>query len=483
MRLCDILSRMHLQATGAVPATLEITHLCAHSSECTQSSIFVCLEGHRDSGVNHIKEAISRGTRVIITDQKLPIDADVYQIISRNARKSGAEIARLLYQEVFFSLRFLFITGTKGKTTTAKMLSHLLCRAGYPAATVGTLGIEFGTYRASTNNTTPDLFALLEHLKRIQKMGAKFVILEVSSQALRDYRIDGLRGDAAIFTGLSVDHIDPREHPCFLDYMLSKRRLFFDFGVRMAFAPKRCPLSELMLCGVEKSFYADTKGCSDLTLKIKEMSKSGILFTDGLNDGFLSMSGEYNLRNAALAVLCASKITGENAAFFYPLLSEVKLLGRLEGYLVQGREVVIDYAHNAQSIREIGALFRKLSQGRLVAVIGSVAGRARGRRRDLAIACERTFDFTILTEDDSICESAKSVVDELYSYFFDRTRCDRVLPRERAILEAFSHAAEGDTILLLGKGHENTIVRQGKREPFDERAILTEIEAGKYGKI
>lgn len=483
MKLSAIIELLGLPRACAELEDLEIEHVCAHSSECTPSSIFVCIDGHRDSGERHLAEAVARGVRVIIVSKKQQINRKIHQIISNNTRKCGAEITRLVYKELFDSLRFVFITGTKGKTTTAKMLAHLLTKAGIATATVGTLGIEFGSYQRGSFNTTPDFFALLPQLNAVHQMGAELVVLEVSSQALKDERICGFTGEMAIFTGLSEDHIDPNEHPTFQDYALSKRRLFSEYGVQTAFAPLSCGAAGWMLDGVSTRYFADTRRASDLTLQILQMSKSGTLFTDGKEGGFLSMYGEFNLKNAALAVLCAAGITGKPCAFFYPFLSEIRVMGRLECLRILGREVVIDYAHNAESVKEIGLLFRKLTKGRLVAVIGSVGDRARGRRRELARTCEKVFDYTIFTEDDTVFESSKEIVEELFSYICDSSRAKCVLPRERAIAEAFGYALREDTVLLLGKGHERRILRDGVSIPFCEREILEQIQEGKYGKI
>ena len=443
----------------------------------------MCLEGRTDSGYRHLDEAIARGARIVVVKHRCDLNDEIYQIITDNERKTGAEIARLLHEEMLKNLKFVFITGTKGKSTTAKILSRLLCDVGIPTATVGTLGVEFSECLIETKNTTPDLFTILPYLARVYQMGARMCVLEVSSQALADKRIDGLRADVAIFTGLSVDHIDENEHKSFRDYYLAKRRLFSEFGVKVGIAPLSCEYARDMLSAVQEQHFVDTKEASDLTLKIEEMSKSGIYFTDGKHRGFLSLSGEFNLKNAALALLCASMITGMPPDVFYPVLSKIHVSGRLEMLRVLGRDVLIDYAHNAESVRALGSLVRELFDGSLIAVIGSVGDRARGRRRDLAVACEEAFDFTVLTEDDSENESSSDIARELHSYFSDAARAICVLPRERAILHAFRRSRAGDVILLLGKGHERTIVRNGVRYKLDEREILEKIQQEEYGKI
>ena len=138
-----------------------------------------------------------------------------------------------------------------------------------------------------------------------------------------------------------------------------------------------------------------------------------------------------------------------------------------------GREIVIDYAHNAESIEAIAKNNRPFCQGRMLAVSGAVGDKARERRKPLVRVLEAYFDLSVLTEDDTLVEDRKEITSELYSYFQCKEKAHIVTERENAILHALSISKEGDMIFLLGKGHEKFLVRNGVKHPFDEREIVT----------
>ena len=451
---------------------LEIERVVTSSLEASANSLFFARDGARHLAKDTVCDAVARGCRAILCESNLPEMENVYIFPSKRAGKIAKALEEHLYFEVLKDMHFIFVTGTKGKTTTARMVAQILNRSGEPCASSGTLGFAFEDIRYSLENTTPDIYTLLPYMARAKEKGARYCVLEVSSQALAHGRIDGIRGEYGIFTGISPDHIDAREHESFFDYREAKRRLFCDFGIKYAFAPRSISLAPFMTAGVEKEYFVDTKAPSDLTLYVKEMSKSDISYTDGLHDSTLPLCGEFHLQNAALALLCCSKILSVPPHSLYPLLSDFTIEGRGELLTLCDREILIDYAHNAESVEALARCYRPFIKGRMIALSGSVGDKALSRRRDLARALEQAFDFVVLTEDDTTVERREEILEELLSYFTSKERVGAIADRPSAIEYALQISKEGDMIFLLGKGHEHFLHRNGERISLNEREII-----------
>ena len=473
MKLREISRLFGYVAPEDFKGDIDITRVVTSSELADRDALFYARDGKRHLARDTVNDAIAHGCYAVLTSSELPL-LSVCSFCSNKARKMALTLEKHLFYEVLRDMRFVFVTGTKGKTTTAHMLAHILKKRGVACATCGTLGFSFGEIHSTLKNTTPDIFTLLPLLSRAYEDGARMCILEVSSQALCDFRIDGIRGEYAIFTGIGADHIDGEEHESFHAYREAKRRLFCDFGVTSAFSPRSASLAPFMINGVKNRFYVDTAAPSDLTLYPLKMSKSDILYTDGMHRDTLPLSGVYNLENAALALLCSSEILCVPPHTLYPALRDFSIAGRGERIALFGREILIDYAHNADSIEALARCTRPFVSGRMIAVCGAVGDKARARRQGIAYVLSHAFDYTVLTEDDTVSEKREDILALLYSLFPDKGRVCVVADREQAIRHALDISQEGDCVLLLGKGHERTLVRGGVAIPFSEREIVLE---------
>ena len=472
MKLKEVSHLLGAPSPGGQEADIEITKVVTSSDLADENTLFYARDGMRHCAKDTAYDALRHGCRAVLTDSRNVIVENALCFTSNRAEKIALTLEKHLYFDTLNDLEFVFVTGTKGKTTVAHMLSHILNSIGIPTATSGTLGFSFSGKIQKLQNTTPDIFTLLPYIEQAKKEGARVVVLEVSSQALLKHRVDGIRGRFGIFTGIGADHIDECEHENFSDYRDAKHRLFRDFGITTAFSPRNISLAPFMTSGVKERFFVDTKAPSDLTLTPLKMSKSDILYSDGKREDILSLCGEYNLQNAALALLCASRIASVSPFVLYPTLRNFSIAGRGERLSIHGREIIIDYAHNAESVEALMSGLRPFLKGKSIAVSGSVGDRSHFRRLPLAKALERLFDVSVLTEDDTHDEKREDIIAQMYSAFVDKDKALVEPDRERAIVLALSIAKEGDTVLLLGKGHERYLIREGVRIPFSEKKIV-----------
>ncbi len=458
----------------------EVTGVTDRSSEATGGMIFVCIKGYKTSGERYVGEALSNGACAIVTsDESIAIDSKTV-IFSKNARKTLAEIAKVLYFSSNHNIKIIGITGTKGKTTTAEMLYKCLKETGIKTVSIDTLGIKSTDKKDAifeTENTTPSAQILYRTLGEAARDGAKAAVIEVSSQALASWRVYGIPFDVCIFTGLSEDHIGNGEHKDFYEYREAKRMLFRDYGARVAIVNSSDPEAEFMARGVKRVVRVGFDKEDDYRISDIGFDLSGLKFSLNRTAINIGITGEYNAINAALAIAAACEISGEMIARFTNALLDIDICGRLECWHWQNRYVVIDFAHNPKSFEALFTSVSKLAFGKIIAVYGSVGNRCRGRRANLAAVAERFADISIITADDTDCESVDRICAEIYGSYRDKSRAFVVPDRREAIEKAFALSEEGDFILLLGKGHEKYQIVNGRRIPFSEQAVIASIGA------
>ena len=449
----------------------EITSVSVNSKSTSRASLFVAIVGARSDGHDYVSEAYSRGTRVFVVSRKVDLPNDTVIVFSKNTRKTLAELCAKISGNPERRLVFVGVTGTKGKTTTAYLLSKILDYHGVKNILISTLGIS-GEVRRKTENTTPDPTVLFHAFARASHKGVKVVILEVSSQAVKNLRIYGINFDYLAFTGLSSDHVGEFEHPTKSDYIMSKRGLFTSYGAKFAVVNYDNSYSAYISAGVAKVIKCGFSVGADYRISDFTDSKLGAVYSVSGVAVRSSLPGKYNAVNTVIALALAREITGCKIRDCALILDTVSVPGRFEVYDVNGCNVIVDYAHNYESVKEVLALARSLYGGKIICVFGSVGGRSFERRGELARAGEKYADFSVITSDNCYYESPISVCSEIYSYFVDKTKAKIITERKEAIKYALSLSAAGDTVMILGRGHENTININGEAIPFSDSEFV-----------
>ena len=457
-----------------------VTAVSENSKEVKNGTVFVARRGLNFDGNNFIREAISLGACAVVTDNENIKTTEITMIISKNASKTMAEIAAALYSDAFRDMTVIGITGTKGKTSTLKILSECIMSAKKSLVTISTLGAEIYARQYEhydTANTTPEAPFIYKILYRARALGVKFAVIEVSSQALAEYRVYGIPFTVCIFTNISRDHIGICEHRSFEDYFQAKRSLFRDFAPRTVIANAN-----------DKNWYRITEGCPRVikvgtgceyeyrnvreTLFESEFSLNGKSFA-------VSLGGEFNGINAALAIVAASVVLECDIDAFSDCLRRISVPGRYEVYLLGKIKIVIDFAHNAQSLTSLLKSVRRQTKGRIILVFGSVGERCLSRRGELASVAEKFSDIAVITSDNPGRESPEAIAYEIYSHFSDKRKAVTVTDREKAIIYAISAANHDDTVILAGKGQENYQLTECGRVYFSERDIIEKLGASK----
>ncbi len=470
--------------SGAPHEDALVHALCDDSRKTREGALFVCIRGAASDGHRYLSAAYETGCRLFLveTDDLPPIPADATVYRSDDTRRDLAHLAAAYYGFPARRMRLVGITGTKGKTTVALMCRHMLARLGESVGYIGTNGVCYGSTVRETTNTTPGALTLHATLAEMADAGVTTAVLEVSSQALWQRRVDGLRFDVCALTNLSPDHIGAPEHPTFEHYVACKRRLLTDFGASAVITNA----DDASLRAIEKSLPCDAIRCglsADAALRAESIrtERCGIIPTtvfdccaaDERCAVRLPLPGIHNVQNAlfALSIVCALGASLTDAA---ASLADVTVAGRFEALEVKGALVVIDYAHNGAALRAMLTTLRALSPTRLLCLFGSVGGRTQCRRAELGAAADELADFTYLTADDPHFESVEDICRDIAAAFKPRFLPNyTVIPdRAEAIHQALDELSAGDILLIAGKGDERTIRIAGQALPHRDRDVV-----------
>lgn len=471
----------------------EVEAICFDSRKALPGAVFVCINGAVSDGHEYAMSAYEHGCRIFVSEHQLELPTDATVIIAENTRIALAEMSQCFFSYPSEKLHVIGITGTKGKTTTAHMIYHVLNSNGIKTGYIGTTGILFGGKYYETVNTTPESYDLAFYMDKMLAAGVKYLVLEVSSQAVYLDRIHGMKFETCVFTNLSPDHIGEKEHPTFEHYRDSKERLFTEYTPKIAIFNADDSESEYMMknCKATRfSFSAEGNGKGDICAEniecFRRGSLLGVKFDLTIGGGEkkqvnLPIPGKFNVSNA-LAAVGVCLYAGVDSDDIAKSLETVKLEGRFEVVdALPYATFIIDYAHNGLSLSSVLTVLREYNPNRLICVFGSVGDRTQMRRAELGKVASELADFCIITSDNPDNEPPEQIIDDI-AKSFEGSKCPyiKIPSRREAVLFAVREAEKGDIILFAGKGHENYQLICGKREYFSERETIIE---GAFGML
>jgi len=435
------------------------------SRRCEPGSVFVAISGTQADGQRFVADALSRGAVAVVAESDPGGDVPWLQVAC--ARTAAGRLADLLYGDPSALLQLVGITGTNGKTTIAHLLAQLL---DGPVGVIGTLGIAYPGTARKTRNTTPGPIELRAALREMVDAGCSTCVMEVSSHALVQRRVDGLRFAAAVYSNLSGDHLDyhgTREH-----YAAAKARLFELLPASgSAILNDIDPCRSVKTSATRRIFRAD-----DVSVSIH-----GTEFTWNGRRVRTPLVGEHNAQNAA-AALEAAVALGLNIDTAIERIAEVApVRGRLEVIARKPVLALVDYAHTDDALENALASVRALDPARLTVVFGCGGDRDPSKRPRMGEVAARMADRVILTNDNPRSEDPARIVEEIRAGM-PEGRAEVHLDRRRAIEEAIAGARSGECVLVAGKGHETDQVLGSYRVEFDDAAEVRRALAARAAK-
>jgi UDP-N-acetylmuramoyl-L-alanyl-D-glutamate--2,6-diaminopimelate ligase len=444
-------------ARPARPADLdvEITHITADSRAVRDGSLFCCVTGARHDGHDFAAQSVAAGARALLCERELTVAAP--QIVVGSVRSAMGPFASALYGRPSHSLSVVGVTGTNGKTTTVHLIAAILDATGTATDVIGTL---------QGARTTPDAPELQERLARANERGRRAVAMEVSSHALAQHRVDGTRFAAAVFTNLSADHLD--YHRTMEEYFRAKARLFEPSFTDIAVIDTDTTHGRLLADSVQLPVVVRS-GVSTVDVLSVGLADATFRWRDQLVR--LPLGGRFNVANAVLAADTTAALDVEPAAIAAALATVAPVPGRFE-LIDEGQRftVLVDYAHTPDGLAHVLAAAREFAVGRVIAVFGCGGDRDVAKRPMMGAEAEAGADLVIVTSDNPRHEEPQVIVEQILRGMNERPFA--VEPdRRRAIALALEAAAEGDVVVIAGKGHETTQQIGDTIIPFDDRTV------------
>ena len=471
MRLDRLLGAVDVLETRGDPAAVDVDAVIHDSRDARPGALYCCLPGQVHDGHDFAAAAVEAGAVALVCERLLDLDVVQARVAPGMARPSMARLAARFHGEPSYALTVVGVTGTNGKTTVTHLLESVLEAHGWPTAVIGTLG---GLH------TTPEAPELQALLARLRDEGHRAVTMEVSSHALDQHRVDGVRFAVAVFTNLSQDHLD--HHGTMEDYFGAKARLFQPERSTRGVVNKDDPFGRRLL--ETASIPLDVFGIEDAAeLRVGAHGSSFVWRGESVE---LRLGGRFNVSNALAAAATARALGVGTRAVAEGLGRVTSLPGRFEP-VEEGQpfSVVVDYAHTPQGLEQVLGAARDAAgcEHRVIVVFGAGGDRDRTKRPLMGQVATRLADVVVLTSDNPRSEDPMAIIDDLLAGAVSGDGLVVEPDRANAIAVAIGEARPGDVVLLAGKGHEEEQVFADRTVPFSDRemarAALTRLAANR----
>lgn len=495
--LKDLLMGIDWSIQGAQPSAEFLSQkrpvrVVYDSLQADADSLFVAMEGLTVDGHAYCQKAYESGCRLFLVNQELDLPADAVIFTVKNTRAALPLVGANYYDHPAKELHLIGITGTKGKTTTCLALTKLLNDSGRPAASIGTEGAIFGDLHIETGLTTPESLELQACLRTFADAGAQYIVMEVSSTALKFHRTDGLHFEYGIFTNFASDHIGRLEHPSLEDYRDSKA-LFFglcdvvfinrDDGLADYFTGFATGEVVFYSCAPDAADRAAGQGLVDIYAdQIKTVHEADEGFRTSMEVHLpekeqvsFPLLGRFNAENI-LPATAVAKHVGIPLELIRKSLFDLFVPGRTETLsCYPGVLIVTDMAHNGISVDRMLTEMRPFVKpgGRLMVLISTISYRTDVRRRDMAEAAAGKADVIMCSSSWVGNEDPNEIVENMASYLTDYEGLVLKEPdRRKAVAQLVYLAEPGDAILLCDMGETPYLIIGNEKIPYTDKEAV-----------
>lgn len=481
MKLSELIRNIQYTQIVLPKEEVEITGVNIDSRKVEAGDMFIAVRGTQADGHQFIPAAEEKGA-VAIVCETMPeqLHPEKAYIKIANAQSVTGQLATTFYGNPSEKLKLVGVTGTNGKTTIATLLYELFREMGHKCGLLSTVcNYIDGTPYPSTH-TTPDAVNLNKLLGQMSDEGCEYAFMEVSSHALAQERVGGLRFAGGIFTNLTRDHMDFHET---MDNYLKCKKSFFDTLPRDAFAitnmdDKNGPV-------MVQNTRADIKKYSTRTLcdykgRIVETHLDGMILEFNNREFATPLTGRFNVSNL-LAIYGAAVELGKEPDEVLRVLSTLKpVSGRFETlHSPDGAAAIVDYAHTPDAIKNVLGTVNEVLRGRgnIITVVGAGGNRDKGKRPLMAQEAVKGSNRVIITSDNPRFEEPQEIINDMLAGLTDEQKKNvlSIADRKEAIRTACALAQKGDVVVVAGKGHENYQEIKGVKHHFDDKEVIREI--------
>lgn len=466
---------------------IAITGVSANSKLIAPGNLFIARKGKTHDGGHYIQEAIQAGACAVVTDLFDPSLKQITQVIHPHVHAIEADLAATYYQFPSEELFVVGVTGTNGKTTTSFIMRNLLERFMGSCGLIGTVEYIVGAQRYRATHTTPDVVTNHKLLREMILQGCQAAVMEVTSHALDQGRVANIDFDVALFTNLTVEHLD--YHKTMENYCQTKNRLFRQMG-QVANRKKRTKWAVvnqdsvwtpaiLQGCQVPVLSYGIQQP-ADLFASYTEFEQQGtrvkVTYQGRTIDCYWPFIGRFNVYNclAAMAVALTQGFSLEMIAHEMAQLPPVR--GRLE--MVKndlGLKIYVDFAHSGDALKNVLETLKEVKpKGRLIVVFGCGGDRDHHKRSLMAQASEQYADVSFITSDNPRSEDPSQICEEVARSFTKSAHFQIEVDRRLAIQKALEMACPDDVVLIAGKGHETYQIFAHQTVEFDDCQIAAD---------
>ena len=483
MRLRTLIDNINfVELVNMEDMSAEIMGLSYNSKKAVPHDLFICLVGEHVDGHEFAEEAFANGATAFVVERRLNLD--VPQIVVHDTSEFLAQLADLFYSSPSHKLNVIGVTGTNGKTTVTHLIQEIFEANEQTCALIGTLGHKFFSKDSyhDAKHTTPQAPELQCLLRDISEKNIKNVVMEVSSHALAQHRVDYCDFNGAVFTNLTQDHLD--FHITMHNYFKAKAILFEDlvagdFAVINADDEYAEKFIEVISPTVSIYKYG-VKNPADVYAKDIVFNNSGASFTCCINDKEyrlnLKMNGMFSVYNV-LAALTTALATGMDIEKSVRALENIGgVAGRFE-VVHTNPTVIVDYAHTPDGLENVLKTARDItpSDGKLICIFGCGGDRDATKRPKMGQIAEEYADKVIITSDNPRSEDPQQIITDILAGLKSVNEVIVEPDRELAIKEAHKIANQNDVVLVAGKGHEDYQILANGTIHFDDREKVREI--------
>ena len=463
MQVGDILDDSTLDvATGSI----EITHVDIDSRTCVPGSLFFAMPGASTSGLSYVKDAVANGALCVVASEPVEFSVPVVVVPATQLRALCAHASASVVGHPESKASLVGVTGTNGKTSVTSLVASLARGLSWNGANIGTLTNE------RTTPAAPELFRTLATLVEAfdTAKDQSVVAMEVSSHAIDQRRVEGLRFAVAAFTNLSHEHLD--YHGSMAAYYAAKASLFTNEHAQRAviwtddeYGAQLAASTSLPVTRVSRDDATDV-----------ETSLKGTTFFWRHHLVNSALVGDYNVDNALTAMAIVSVLGADDDAIAAAMGEVPSIPGRFDVVRGPTVTVIVDYAHTPEALRRLLHDVRAMvPDGRIITVFGCGGDRDRAKRPEMGTVASTNSDVTIVTSDNPRSESPDAIIDEVISGVPDNVEVFRTPDRRAAISQALALASLGDVVVVAGKGHETTQTTGDLVVAFNDRDVAKEL--------
>ncbi len=458
-----------------------VSAVVSDSRKIQPGALFVAVKGLHYDGHDFIEMAIEKGATSIICEN-LPGETPpgVSFIKTPDSAHALGMASGIFFGNPSHHVKLVGITGTNGKTSTATLLYEAFRDLGYKTGLISTVRILSDNEEIESTHTTPDPITLNALLKKMLDMNCSHVFMEVSSHAVVQKRIAGLRFSGGVFTNITHDHLD--YHQSFRNYLYAKKA-FFDALPKDAFALLNADDKNAGIMGQNtravKKYYS-LRTAADFNARIIETGLDGMQLSIDGTEVWTKITGRFNAYNILASYAAAVLLGNDKERILQSLSRQHPVEGRFDTiYSPNGITAVVDYAHTPDALDNVLRTISQINRenGGVITVLGCGGDRDKAKRPLMAAIAAAYSQRLILTSDNPRSENPSEIIVEMKQGLDDSglIKCLSITEREEAIRTAVMMARPGDVILVAGKGHEKYQEIMGKKHPFDDKEVINRL--------